>query len=325
MTIPVFPNFHADEIDWRPIGGSLNSVGIDGIPQTINISGGPYWRLRLNGITLVGENEILTARAIQADLDNGATVYEVPAYECWFRPVPDGYIGGAVPHSDGTPFSDDTLYLGAPVDATVSTAIARRSGLFYANITSGQIKGGEHFSVDHPNQGRRMYRVVRLESGNGTGSCSFKIRPLLREALSGGEVIDFNRPSCLMTLVGGFDIPSGQGITAQTDAEFAEFMGDINPAPSIVEEFTVEDTGAGQATIEWRNPYRNFYSYEVWRGASGSAFADATLINGPTHHNPGALVSLNHAGLSGTYRWWVVAKSLAGDFRAPPFVQAAIT
>lgn len=332
MTIPVFPAFYAEDVEWRPEGGSITGgVGVGGARQVGFFAGGPLWRLTMSGIVLASTEELKAARAVQAALDDGAAVWEIGPDQCWFRPVAD-ITSGTVPHSDGTPFSDGSEYAASPVIATVAVGAAERASEITIQISQGgPIIGGEDFSLDHPAMGRRMYRVTSIVSDNGTGLYTLKIRPLLREAVSSLVEADFNNPSCLMRYVSGFDLPIRHGLMCDTDVVFEEWFGEsLDPAPPDVTELAAEDTGSGQATISFRLPWSERFeggTYEVYRGASGAAFGSTTKINGPTAGTRGQAISLNHTGLAAaTYRWYVKTISADGDFNAPAeYVEAAIT
>lgn len=218
--------FRAAVVNWRPSGGLVTGgSAFNGVPQRGFLGGGPYWKLTLGDIHLLTRAQLKTARALEAALDQGAAPIDVGPCDCQFSPLPGGaYV--SVSHSDASAFSDDSLYEGGPMEATFGADAALRAAwVDIAMLTTGMtLEGGEHFSVDHPNMGRRMYRIF------GVDGTLANIRPLLREAVSAGDAIDFNKPSCLMALASpdAFQVPVSMGRFATVSAEFVEWFGDID-------------------------------------------------------------------------------------------------
>lgn len=323
MSDLIWPPFYADEIDWQIAGGIITGgAGLGGVSQTADISGGGYWSLSMSGL-LASREDIMAARAVRSALKNGATYIEVGTDECWFRPREPG---PTVPFSDGETFSDGSEFAASPTTAAVGPYFAE-------GATSGAISidntlvGGEFFSVDHPNLGRRMYHVTKIISQGG-GVASIEWLPPTRELVPALTDLDFNNPSCLMKLAAPFDIPSEHGITAPFSVEFVEWFGEsVAPAPPPVSELAAEDTGSGEATVSWRNPWSTKLDHvRVWRGAAADAFADAVDISGAVAATRGALDSYVDTGLgAATYRYWVVAYSSGSDASDEELVEVAVT
>lgn len=225
MATLVWPNFYAEEIDWRLYGGTVSGgTSLGGVTQVGHLSGGPMWRVSLGAIVLATRDDLLAARAMQAALDGGATPVIVAANECWFTPQESAT---GVPHSDDSPFSDDALYSGGTIEASFGASAALRAASVTLNLTGAtSLRGGEHFSVDHAAEGRRMYRIMGITGGTDEAPV-VSIRPLLREAVSSGDLVDFNRPSCLMHLVGELAVPSQHGVWAETGVTFEEWFGEV--------------------------------------------------------------------------------------------------
>lgn len=233
MTTLIWPRdlFEASAIHWRPEGGNVSGgAAFNGTPQVGFLDGGPVWRLSLGGIILRDTAQLRTARALEAALDSGATPIDVGPCDCVFAPLPDGASFSRVTHSDSSSFSDASLYEGGPITAEFASSAALRAVSVTLDLTTAAtLQGGEQFSVNHPTVGRRMYRVIMITGGSDEVP-QVKIRPPLREAVTAGDEIDFNRPSCLMRLsgVGGFGVPIQYGRWAEVSAEFVEYFGALD-------------------------------------------------------------------------------------------------
>lgn len=223
------PLLYAETVDWGLTGAVITGgTTLGGASQVGFASGGPFWRLKLDGLVIADRTALLAARAIQAAMDGGATPIVVGPCDCWFAPFSVGASGSSVPHSDEMPFSDGGLYYSSSISATVGAAASLRAASLTLAITGGSaVGGGEHFSIDHPTAGRRMYRIIAVTGGTDEAPI-VSIRPLLREAVAASEVVDFDKPSCLMRLSDpeGFPLPIQHGIFAETSASFVEWAGD---------------------------------------------------------------------------------------------------
>jgi hypothetical protein len=205
-------------------------ISISGYGQTYRTDGGGRWLSDLSQISLYTENHVKAARAWSALLDGGATKFVLPIFDLAMAPRP--ISGGAyVNPTDST--TDDTDYYNNPVGfasplivASNIGAQAERSTTMVINIATGSAPtGGEHFSINHPTVGWRLYRIARVNSRYGSQyTCS--IRPPLREALTGGEALEFDVPRCTMKLVASkadaLDPDVQLGRRARVDAYFEE-------------------------------------------------------------------------------------------------------
>lgn len=177
---------------------TTGGMSVSGISQLVKTDHGGLWRFVFSGIYLRTKDQVRAWRALEGQLDGGATKLVVPICDLRHAPRPDGALpGDAVPHSDDTYFSDDTGYVSGIMSAvTVGAAALGASSLGIDVLVGSDLMGGEHFTIDHPTEGPRMYRVISV------GDDTISIRPTLREAVADGEVIDFDRPRCTMRLAG---------------------------------------------------------------------------------------------------------------------------
>lgn len=170
---------------WRLQGVALNGgVNVGGNTTVARTDGGGLW-VGEQSFLLSTRDQIKAARAIEASLDGGVGKIVAWSFE---KPFVPGNIGAvSIPHLDGVPFGDGSFYASAPAGATVTTDCPLRATIIPLAVLSGELQGGEHFSIKHPLCGWRRYRVNRV--GDGTA----EIRPPLREAISAGTDIHFIR------------------------------------------------------------------------------------------------------------------------------------
>lgn len=116
----------------------------------------------------------------------------IPLCRAW-QPVPDGaadLYGGNTPHSDDTPFDDDTGYVESVIDVQLTAGIAKGATSASIAITlAGTIQPGQHFSI-----GQRLYRVKSVAYSSASAA-SITFTPPAREAASTGAQLEFDNPA----------------------------------------------------------------------------------------------------------------------------------
>lgn len=186
--------FPAPEVRWRlqnrVIRGGQPVLGPARMSGTI---GAGLWVCEMSGIWLRKRDQLRVARTLDMILDGGLTSIVVgtceTAFAPWARPA------DPVPHSDGSPFSDETFYAGsAPVGSVVAGAPLRATKLRIGLPAGVSLLGGEAFSIRHPTKGERRYQVARVDGDEVT------FRPELREAVAAGTEVHFHNPGCVMKL-----------------------------------------------------------------------------------------------------------------------------
>lgn len=190
---------------WTLVGNTISpgQTG-DGVVPIVRTDGGGFWRAQLASIAINSGALIGAWRAISAQLDGGSGVMVVPMCDpCVPWPVIDGerVTGyGNVPHSDGTLFDDGAGYDQPVVECvTVGDAIRRATTLVLQFVNGGPLVGGEFFSFQHATYDWRLY-VVRSTYENDDGTTTITFRPPLREAVTDGTLVEFDRPRCVMRL-----------------------------------------------------------------------------------------------------------------------------
>ena len=203
------------QLTGRTISGG---EALSGDSDTIATDGGGRWVATMTGIALMSirddlsDIDLLRAwRAWEAHLANGVTRCVVPVADT--RQAPRPIIGGVAgtpsdlhAQSDD-PYFPETLGFASPfVVAQVAVpAPLRATEVAITMMIGARLRGGEHFSIDHPSKGRRLYRIERVTFLSGS-TATVRIVPPLREAVGGGENADFDWPSFVATLVPDTDI-----------------------------------------------------------------------------------------------------------------------
>jgi hypothetical protein len=76
----------------------------------------------------------------------------------------------------------------------------RATSLDLAILNAGDLVGGESFSIDHPTMGHRLYEIkTAIYDDDDLATITFN--PPLREAVTSGTRLEFDRPRCTMRLV----------------------------------------------------------------------------------------------------------------------------
>lgn len=165
-------------------------TALSGEQDVVSTDGGGRVFVEFAGGPLVDRSVNLAWRALQTLLEEGVTRVVVPF--CDARHTPYGKRH-RVPHSDGTPFSDDTLYVGGEGSAeTIEPAALRATSVRLSLALEQPLIGGEWFAIEHPNKGWRAYRIGAIDGD------AVSFRPPLREAVPAGTHVEFADPRCLM-------------------------------------------------------------------------------------------------------------------------------
>lgn len=221
MPTPTFPTsrfaFDEQEIDLerRVISGG---VSLSNSEDLIATDGGGRWFGEFMGGPLLDRENTLAFRALTALLDEGVTEIIVPFCDPYHQP------GGAqsVPHSDNTPFGDDSLYEGGTAWAELSADAALRATTLELNISlPEELLGGERLTIVHATKLERAYQIAQVVEQTAT-TATIIIRPPLREATEAGAAVDFNDPRCLMVQQGRAGSKLELGLYGEAAIRFVE-------------------------------------------------------------------------------------------------------
>ncbi|GLK67003.1 hypothetical protein [Hansschlegelia plantiphila] len=197
-------------MEWQVVGGAvegMRSLAAD-TPDRLAIGRGGLWKCEMDHIFLETREEYAAWRAIRGQLRNGTVRIVVPLVERpWFaQPRP----AAAVPHSDGTFFSDGSGYQSGAVEARLLEDAAHAATTLRLRVLGAEpFIGAEPFTIVHPNAAERVYEVVgvveSVEVTNDAGGVvgfdyRLDINPPLRERVAAGDEADFNAPRCAMRL-----------------------------------------------------------------------------------------------------------------------------
>ena len=178
-------------------------ASLSGVSQAAQTTGGGWWSLELQGITLSTPDLIRCARAWSAHLDGGAALCVAPFFDLGQAPRPRAGGGFSVP---GRPASSDDYFAQEPgfgvplIVAKVTTAAALRATTVRIVVSQGgRLRGGEHFSITHATLGPRLYRIGQITPAAGGGfDCT--IRPPLRAPVAANTAAEFDVPRSVMRL-----------------------------------------------------------------------------------------------------------------------------
>lgn len=194
----LFPAAEVDiSLQGRVMTGGL-SVG--GISQLVKTDHGGLWRITLGGIVLRKKDQVQAWRALEALMDGGATTILLPLCDYRHAPLPAGVSPpDPLPHSDGAYHSDDTGYLSGVMSAELAaSAVLGDTELDIDMLVGSNLRGGEHFSIEHATRGHRLYRATTVQT-DGTVN-TVKIRPPLRDDAAIGATVHFDKPSLVVRL-----------------------------------------------------------------------------------------------------------------------------
>lgn len=208
-------------------GGSPAPASLGGVPQTVHLMGGPMWRLSLSGVFLRDREAVLAGRALQGLLAEGVRPLIIGPCDCSLAPFVDGQVFAQPTETAGSPF-DDVTGESNPIIATFAADAALRATTVTFNMSGAfrPLVGGEHFSPTHSTWGRRMHKVIEVTGGTSSAP-ECRIRPPLRQAVTAGESVDFNRPSLVMQLASDFRVAPIRNTWSVTEASFVEYFGDL--------------------------------------------------------------------------------------------------
>lgn len=191
---------------------------------------GGKWELTMSGVWLRRGHMIKLARALRVIANGGLTPFVVRTCETKFAPWLDGAGYHLVPHSDDTPFSDSSLYLGEGISVeSYGVTASGATSLVVTLSESAPFTGGEAFSVVHETMGERRYEVGSA-SAVASNRQTLTFWPPLREALADDTALNLAFPGCLMVMTNPEDFidPINMGRRSYASPSFMEY-GDVAP------------------------------------------------------------------------------------------------
>jgi hypothetical protein len=186
--------------DWNLVGNTMTAGQTSAMSVDIRSDGGGFWRATLSNIRFKDRSDTLLWRAIRNIANGGIVPIVVYRRDATWAPFPGTTEGEITSHSDGTYFDDGTGYYEATIDVTCNGGAALRATTMVLNLNvCAALQGGECFSINHATFGWRLYEIgTAIENDDGTTTITFN--PPLREAITDGEQLEFDRPRCTMKL-----------------------------------------------------------------------------------------------------------------------------
>lgn len=202
MTL-VFPvkRFNPTSLKVGIVGAAVSggrSVG--GVEPLGEFSGGGLWSIEFGAAILNARDNMMTWRALEAALDNGAAPIIVPLGDRRNQPIVSK-APGTVAFSDLSLFDDATSWTPLEVDAVTNADASLRATRISFTYTGLPLIGGEHFSILHAVWGWRLYRIIRIISLVGD-VYTVDIRTPLRAAVASGTPLNFESPRCVCRVDG---------------------------------------------------------------------------------------------------------------------------
>lgn len=189
-----------DALRWSDTGGIITGGApmFSGEEQERSASGGGAWVAFCSGISLLTEADQRTWEALVLGWSMGDTRVVVP--RCAGRVKARFALPRARnTHSDGTPFSDGSLYAGSHVGYLAEAVALRATTAKITLPTGAALFGAEPFTMVGSIYLDRLYAVRRVVSvDNATNTYTVSFAKPAREAYPAGATVDFGDPRCLM-------------------------------------------------------------------------------------------------------------------------------
>jgi hypothetical protein len=201
---------------WNLIGRAKTpGTTADSFAPIVRSDGGGFWSCVMRDISLSGLNgamlndrerqrrATLLWRAVRQLADGGVNSLVVPRNDALFIPFPADAerVRAAVLHSNGETFSDGSGYYQSVIEVLCDGGAGERAtSMSLTLVRSGDLVGGEAFSIDHETVGWRMYEIATVDYAED-GQVNITFLPPLREAIADGASLEFERPCCTMRLV----------------------------------------------------------------------------------------------------------------------------
>lgn len=194
---------------------------LNGVEDVIHPSGGAVWFAELPDVALVSRSRTMAWRAFKAATNGGADAFVFPICDARHQPVG---VSVGVPFSDGSTFSDDTLFAGTGTSVVLAADAALRATEITITIDylARPLIGGERFSIDHPTWRHRCYQVGSIASQTDEAA-TLQFHPPLREAVPAGAAVDFGSPR-FVARIEAMAAPQSNPFSARGSARFLEDM-----------------------------------------------------------------------------------------------------
>lgn len=170
----------------------------------ISVSDAGYWTVQMAGFPVYDRDRVNCWRAIENLLEGRLNTVDIELYNYEYQfsahgsdVEPSDFLEVSVTHSDDATFSDGSGYASGLVEVELdASAIVRATSITLDITYAPRIEPGQIFSIEGDSKGPRFYKVRTFDAD--TNEMTF--RPPLREAVSAGARVEFDRPRCRMRL-----------------------------------------------------------------------------------------------------------------------------
>lgn len=191
--------FHLYPAGVRVTGGAA----LAGPPQTIDWSGGGWWRGKLSEVEMWTPDHHRVWRALMMYAVNDGGEVVMPIIDDPQRPMSDPSAGLAMTgYSDGTGFSDGGRFRSGLIGFELAeAALEGDTTLKLKRLGDTPLLGGEYWSFHHPAAGHRLYASSELDDENAHGVREVLFGVPLRTDLAAGAFADFETPRLTMKII----------------------------------------------------------------------------------------------------------------------------
>lgn len=224
--------FNFAQQDVRVVGSETDGgTSLSGISDTVQTDGGGYWQIDQTGADFGGVDDDDRAHTLAWRASNAAMSGGRPAIillcDRHHQPV---NAASRVPHSDDTPFSDDSEYIGSGASAAVLAVINGDAGGDGLNATVIDITftgerdliGGEKFTHVTEEWGPRAYEIYNIEEIDRGKRITFQ--PPIRGHIAEGDELDFDNVRCVMRRVSAPTNALSLGLFSTASIQLVEDM-----------------------------------------------------------------------------------------------------
>lgn len=216
-------------VDIAVITGERSLSGFQDIDGT---GGGGIWIAEFSGADFgnrddAGRAATLYWRAVNGGMQGGVIAVDVLFEDRLHQPVRDRAL---VPHSDGTPFSDDSLYVSSGAQCVVAAVVNGQVGGNAATVldirltAERELLGGERFSYYGANGWNWRAGETYAVEDRGGGVTRVTFSPPIRGGIAAGDALDFDTIRCQMTRTSPASNALGMGAFSTATIAFQEDM-----------------------------------------------------------------------------------------------------
>lgn len=174
---------------------------MEGRRSEVEFGSSTWWTAQITTHALsIDKIGVMDSWLMQADAGAHFLAYEI------IRPRP--YM-----ENTGEPLSGVKAVGGGPFDGAANlAAITNSKQITVDGMPDGfRLVDGDYLSIKMSELVRSMHKITEDSTANVSGVVALKISPGLNlQHFSVGGVVDFEKPACVMQMIGGYDFPKEQ-------------------------------------------------------------------------------------------------------------------